>query len=191
MGKYAAAADDPGINGDFDTSTAESKSSPESATTKLDRKDMATWVSGPREALGEAGIDLGYRGERLGLPKTGVGAIAGFGKRVIALLIDWIACTLVAQLIFPQDHYGSTQSGLNTMIVFFAIKSLFTWLGGATPGQRITGIRVISVASGIVQPWWALLRTALICLVIPAVVWDRDGRGLQDLICRTIVVRSR
>lgn len=163
----------------------------EPTPTRLDRKDFATWLSGPREALSEAGIDLGYRGERLGLPQTGVGSIAGFGRHAVALFIDWIACALVAQLLFPQFDYGSPRSGVNTMLVFFVVKSLFTWLGGATPGQRIMGIRIISLAGGVIQPWWALLRTALVCLVIPAVVWNRDGRGLQDLICRTVVVRSR
>ena len=163
----------------------------EAPSTRLDRKDVASWISGPRGALEEAGIDLGYRGERLGLPASGAGSIAGFGRRVVALFIDWIACTLVAQLMFPQYVYGSPRSALNTMIVFFVVKSLFTWLGGATAGQRIMGIRVISMDGGIIQPWWALLRTALICLVIPAVVWNRDGRGLQDLVCRTLVVRAR
>lgn len=161
------------------------------ARTRLDRKDLGSWISGPREALEEAGIDLGYPGQRLGMPEDGVGSVAGFGRRAVALFIDWIACALVAQLLFPQYAYGSPRSALNTILVFFVVKSLFTWLGGATPGQRIMGIRVISIDGGIIQPWWAVLRSALICLVIPAVVWNRDSRGLQDLICRTVVVRSR
>jgi len=35
------------------------------------------------------------------------------------------------------------------------------------------------------------LRTLLICLVIPAVIWDRDGRGLQDRAAGTVVVKAR
>lgn len=163
----------------------------EPASTRLDRKDVGSWISGPRGALEDAGIDLGYRGERLGLPETGVGSVAGFGRRLVALCIDWIACALIAQLLFPQYAYGSARSAVNTMIVFFIVKSLFTWLGGATAGQRILGTRVISMNGGIIQPWRALLRTALVCLVIPAAIWNRDGRGLQDLICRTVEVRSR
>lgn len=172
-------------------SSKNSGPAPESASTRLDRKDVASWISGPGAALDEAGIDLGYRGERLGLPETGVGSVAGFGRRLVALCIDWIACALIATLIFPQYVYGSPRSALNTMVIFFIVKSLFTWLGGATAGQRLMGTRVISVNGGIIQPWWALLRTALVCLVIPAAIWNRDGRGLQDLVCKTVEVRSR
>ncbi|CPU67518.1 Conserved membrane protein of uncharacterised function [Mycobacteroides abscessus] len=35
-----------------------------------------------------------------------------------------------------------------------------------------------------------LLRTVLLCLVIPAVVWDADGRGLHDRAAGTVLVRS-
>jgi hypothetical protein len=33
------------------------------------------------------------------------------------------------------------------------------------------------------------LRTVLLCLVIPAAVWDAQGRGLHDKAARTIIVR--
>ena len=35
----------------------------------------------------------------------------------------------------------------------------------------------------------ALVRTALLCLVVPAVVWDADGRGLHDRVAGTAIVR--
>lgn len=34
-----------------------------------------------------------------------------------------------------------------------------------------------------------MVRTALVCLVIPAVVWDRDTRGLHDRAMSTVCVR--
>ena len=37
----------------------------------------------------------------------------------------------------------------------------------------------------------ALLRTALIALVLPALARDEDGRGWHDRATRTVVVRSR
>ena len=157
----------------------------------MDRRDVATGVSGPRAALDAAGIDLGYRGERLGLPEDGVGSITGFGRRLGALMIDWLASALVALLLFPQFVYGSEQSGFATLGVFFVMKSIFTLLGGASFGQRLLGIRVISLDKGYVNLWRAPVRTALICLLVPAVIWDRDGRGLQDRLTNTVVVRSR
>ena len=157
----------------------------------MDRRDVATWVSGPRAALDAAGIDIGYRGERLGLPPEGVGSVAGYGRRFGALFIDWIASALGARLLFPQFSYGTQQSGVATLIVFFIMKSALTMLGGASFGQRILGIRVIALGKPYVNPWRALLRTLLICLVIPAVIWDRDGRGLQDRAAGTVVVKAR
>jgi hypothetical protein len=37
----------------------------------------------------------------------------------------------------------------------------------------------------------AVLRTALIAVVVPPLVRDRDGRGWHDRATRTVVVRSR
>lgn len=34
-----------------------------------------------------------------------------------------------------------------------------------------------------------LLRTLLLALVIPALIWDRDGRGLHDRLARAVQVR--
>jgi uncharacterized RDD family membrane protein YckC len=40
-----------------------------------------------------------------------------------------------------------------------------------------------------VKPGAIFIRTFLIALVIPAVVTDKDGRGLHDRIAKTVVMR--
>ena len=60
---------------------------------------------------------------------------------------------------------------------------------GSTPGKRLFGLRVVALGTGRVQPLRALLRTALLCLAIPALIWDRDGRGLHDRLAGTVEVR--
>ena len=157
----------------------------------MDRRDVATWVSGPRAALEASGIELGYKGERLGLPEDGIGSIAGYGRRIGALFVDWIASALVGQLLFPQFAYGSQSSALVTLAIFFIMKSVFTIFGGASFGQRLFGIRVVAFGRPYVGPLKAILRTVLICLVVPAAIWDRDGRGLQDKATQTVVVQAR
>ncbi len=157
----------------------------------MDRRDIGSWVSGPRTALEASGIDLGYRGERLGLPQYGVGSVSGFGRRAVALFIDWIASALVATLIFPQWPYGSEQSAFATLGIFFVVKSIFTAFGGASFGQRIMGARVQPLGRAYINPFRAILRSFLICLVIPPVIWDRDGRGLHDKAVGTVVVKTR
>ena len=40
------------------------------------------------------------------------------------------------------------------------------------------------------RPWRPLVRTLLLCLAIPALVWDRDQRGLHDRIAGTVLIRA-
>lgn len=157
----------------------------------MDRQDVGSWVSGPRSALDAAGVDLGYRGEQLGLPEEGVGSVAGIGRRFAAIFIDWICCAVVAALLFPQYPYGSSGSGWLTLAVFFVVKSIFTVLGGGSFGQRLCGIRVISLTKPFINPGWAMLRTALLCLAVPALIWDRDSRGLHERATNTVTVKAR
>lgn len=80
------------------------------------------------------------------MPENGPGSAATLGRRIGAIFIDWIACAIVAQLIFPQFSYGSQGSAMATLGVFFVVVSIFTVLGGASFGQRIVGIRVAALA---------------------------------------------
>jgi len=116
---------------------------------------------------------------------------AWFGRRVVAFLIDWFASILVAVFAFPQFPYSSNGSMAATLGVFFFEVCILTWLTGASFGQRIVGLRVVSINEGRLPLWRVLIRTALICLVIPAVVYDDDGRGVHDRIANTRVLRVR
>lgn len=60
---------------------------------------------------------------------------------------------------------------------------------GCTPGKRILGIRVVAENGGRLTFGRVIVRSALVCLVIPALVWDRDGRGLHDRLARAVQVR--
>ena len=68
----------------------------------LSRKDVFSWMGGPRAAVETSGIELGYRGQRLGFPEAGPGSVATFNRRTVAILIDWIASLLVARTIEAQ-----------------------------------------------------------------------------------------
>ena len=64
---------------------------------------------------------------------------------------------------------------------------------GSTFGMRLLGLRVLALGQPGQLPaaWRVLVRTVLLCLVIPAAIWDRDGRGLHDKAAGTVVVRAR
>jgi hypothetical protein len=63
---------------------------------------------------------MDYRGARLGLPADGPGSVAGIGRRVLAISLDWLACILVSRLAFGQFAYGSPEAGTVILVVFFA-----------------------------------------------------------------------
>lgn len=48
---------------------------------------------------------------------------------------------------------------------------------------------MVALSTGTVSPGRALLRTVLLCLAVPALIWDRDGRGLHDRLAKTVEVR--
>jgi uncharacterized RDD family membrane protein YckC len=63
---------------------------------------------------------------------------------------------------------------------------------GTTIGHRLVGVRVVREERapyvGIVK---AAVRTVLLVLVIPAVVWDEEKRGLHDVAAGTRVVSAK
>jgi uncharacterized RDD family membrane protein YckC len=151
------------------------------------RQAIGSWLSGPRAAAEEAGVDFGYRGEQLGLPEHGPGSIARPGRRMGALAVDWGLCLLIAYGLLTDGYDQAT--GNWALLVFFALGVLTVGSVGFTPGKRLLGLRVVAEGGGRLNPLRVLLRTALLCVAVPALIWDRDGRGLHDRLARTIEVR--
>jgi uncharacterized RDD family membrane protein YckC len=114
---------------------------------------------------------------------------AGFGRRLAALAIDWFASIGLAVLFFRQYSYGSPESMIATTLIFYVEILFFTFLLAASFGQKILGLRVISITGGRLALWRIAVRTLLILLVIPALVMDSDGRGLHDRMVGSVVVR--
>jgi uncharacterized RDD family membrane protein YckC len=152
------------------------------------RQAIGSWLSGPRAAAEEAGTDFGYRGEQLGLPEQGPGSIARPGRRLGALAVDWGLCVLIAYGLLTDGYNQAT--GNWALLIFFALSALTVGTVGFTPGKRLFGLRVVPEAGGRLNPLRALLRTVLLCLALPALIWDRDGRGLHDRLARTVEVRG-
>ena len=125
-----------------------------------------------------------------GLPPSLPGEVAGFGRRVAALALDWLVSTGVALLLVGSSGYLSNQASLATLLVFATEVTAFTWLMGASFGQRLLGLSVVRTDGQRLSLGRALLRTLLICLVIPAVVMDSYGRGLHDRAVDSIVIRT-
>jgi uncharacterized RDD family membrane protein YckC len=167
-----------------------------------DREDIGSWLGGG--PTGSDGPGVG-RGARLGLPESGPGSLAPVGRRAIALVIDWMACLLISGAFFAVDPDAFLLSRGNSMATLgiFALENvLLVGSIGNTLGHRLLGLRVRRVFpakdGGNNDPVWAtaapgflsaLVRTILLCLVVPAAVWDADGRGLHDRVAGTAIVR--
>jgi uncharacterized RDD family membrane protein YckC len=131
-----------------------------------------------------------YAGQRLGLPADGPGSVASWGKRVLALFVDWTASLLVAALFTGGAALSSHGwEAWLPMLVFLVEATVLTPLLGGSFGQVLTRVAVLRVDRRPLSLLAALLRTALICLVVPPLFANLDRRGLHDLAVRTVTVR--
>ncbi|TQM61157.1 RDD family protein [Klugiella xanthotipulae] len=122
-----------------------------------------------------------WPGERLGMPRTGSGSIARVGRRVLALIIDWGYSSVIALAFF---NYNS----LAILIIFFVAQVVFIPTIGGSVGHRIAGLRVVSLRGGWIGVWRPFLRSLLLCLILPAIVWDSDQRAFHDKIPGTVLI---
>ena len=170
------------------------------------REDLGSWLEGTPGRSVPDGASVHQIGER-----------AGIGRRLGALSVDWAASLAVSGLLWPSDAGAVLPllagDPMVTLAVFAGSTAVLVGLLGHTLGHRLLGLRVVrgpeaadgsspvgrarstvrpadgtgsSAAPGLLA---AAVRTALLCLVIPAVVWDRSGRGLHDVLARTAIVR--
>ena len=109
---------------------------------------------------------------------------ASWPRRALALLVDWLASTLVVILVIgPAGWLEDPASGFYVLGVFALESTLLTALLGGSFGKLVTRLRVVR-SDGSGRPLdllRCLLRAVLVCLVIPPLVYRPDGRGLHDL----------
>ena len=124
-----------------------------------------------------------WPGERLGLPESGSGSMGRVGRRLLAIFIDWGLAALPAYALV-----GGDVPQLWNILFFAVLQIIFIPTIGGSLGHRICGMRIISLNGGWVGFWRPTVRTVLLCLVIPVLVWDSDQRGFHDKIAGTALV---
>ena len=102
--------------------------------------------------------------------------------------IDWLACYLITNAF----HIGAAKDKSATiLLIFFLEVSILTWLQGASLGHRLLGLKVIDYRTGgRVKLTQALIRTFLICIVITAITYDEENRGIHERLSGTKLVRA-
>jgi uncharacterized RDD family membrane protein YckC len=142
-----------------------------------EQRRAGDWLTGMLTAKS----DSRYPGERLGLPEEGPRSVARTGRRLAALCLDWLLCTIIA--------VGTLHSQSWTIAIFAVEVWLLTAVTGFTVGKRILGIRVARLDGRPVGFWWALVRTLLLLTVVAPLVTDGDLRGLHDRAANTVVIK--
>ncbi|WAP50907.1 RDD family protein [Arthrobacter sp. ATA002] len=144
----------------------------------VDRRSLGSWLEGPPSD------ENTWPGKRLGRPKSGPGSIGRVGPRLGAIIIDWTVASVIS--------YGFFGGSATATLAVFAIEQiLLVGLLGYSIGHRVFSLQVQRMdgrAAGFLP---ALVRSVLLCVVIPAVVFDADQRGLHDRAMGTVLVKVR
>jgi uncharacterized RDD family membrane protein YckC len=123
-----------------------------------------------------------WPGRRLGLPQSGPRSVGRFGRRLGALAIDWLLASLVSLAFFSYDKWA-------TLAIFAVAQIVFLITLNGSVGHLIVGLRVVPMSGGWIGVLRPIGRTLLLCIVLPAVIWDRDQRGMHDRLAGTVLVR--
>ncbi len=129
-----------------------------------------------------------WPGERLGLPESGRGSVGRVGRRIAALLIDWASAMLLALLFTPYD---SVAYNFVTPLVFVVLQIVFIPTIGGSIGHRLLGMAVVPLEGGWIGIRRPVVRSLLLIIIVPALVWDSDQRGFHDKVAGTVLIRSR
>ena len=131
-----------------------------------------------------------YPGERLGLPENGPGSLAPLGRRLGALMIDWLISYGLAALALRVGVFSEQALATAVLAIWFVLGVVAVRLFSFTPGQLALGLQVAAVDGRVpVGIGRAVVRGLLVGTVVPALFTDFDGRGLQDRLTGTAVVR--
>ncbi|OLL71266.1 hypothetical protein Ae168Ps1_5769c [Pseudonocardia sp. Ae168_Ps1] len=154
---------------------------------------MARWIESwqPGSPSGSGADPGGHRGKQFGLPASGHYSVAGFGRRLLGVCLDWLLAYLLVLLVAGSAAIGTSDFGWWILGTWFVITVLTVAVLGGSPGHLALGMRVartdMAQQVGVSK---ALVRTAMIAVVLPPFFLDSDGRGWHDRASTTIVVRT-
>ena len=117
------------------------------------------------------------------------------GRRLMGITIDWLACYAISLGFFAGS--GSfidrvPEARVRVVILFFAQYSISVALGGASFGHRLVGLKVVRFSDGqsptLLQ---SLVRTLLLAPVVTAITFDDNGRGINERLSNTVLIKTK
>jgi len=113
-----------------------------------------------------------------------------YGRRMAALALDWLACYAIVAALSGGVNKMSPNSSLYVLVIFFLEVWILTALQGGTLGHRLFGMRVVRFEDGgAISLSQALIRTVLLVLVVTAVTFDVNGRGIHERLSGSVLTR--
>jgi uncharacterized RDD family membrane protein YckC len=113
-----------------------------------------------------------------------------YGRRMAALALDWLACYAIVAALSGGVNKMSPNSSLYVLVIFFLEVWILTALQGGTLGHRLFGMRVVRFEDGgAISIRQALIRTMLLVLVVTAVTFDQNGRGIHERLSGSVLTR--
>jgi uncharacterized RDD family membrane protein YckC len=132
---------------------------------------------------------------------TGFDRLAGMyprisqGRRMLGITIDWIAAYAVTLGFFAgSGTFLERSRGIGgTVLLVLALEYLIlVSLGGSSFGHRIVGLKVVRFSDGgVATPLQALIRTLLMVIIITAITFDENGRGVNERLSNTVLISTR
>lgn len=133
--------------------------------------------------------------------------LAGFFRRLGAFAVDWIALSILADIVrFAYTSGGAAEGEMMNLdagmllsaMLFLLYFTLFTGEGGQTLGKKVLGIKVVRTDGSPITYSRSLLRACgygvstffFTFLGFLWAGWDRRKQGWHDKIAGTVVIRT-
>lgn len=112
--------------------------------------------------------------------------VPSLARRFGALLIDWALCLLATNL-----YAAPIRDSWAPVVTLIAVYGFFIGLFAQTPGMWVCRLNCVGYADGRrIGVLRALLRGALLGLVVPALIMDGESRGLHDRAAGSVMVKA-
>lgn len=115
------------------------------------------------------------------------------GRRILGITFDWLAAYAVTLGFFAgQGSFLERSRGAGgTVLIVMAIEyTILVAFGGASFGHRLVGLKVVRFSDGgPVTVRQALIRTLLLLPLVTAITFDENGRGINERLSNTVLVK--
>lgn len=117
---------------------------------------------------------------------------ASWGRRVLALIIDWAVSTLIVLFLIGGRRF-TEPGGIHQLFVPLAYvveSAVLTTLVGGSFGKLATRLRTVRIDGSPrpLDPLRSIARQIMIAVAVPPLIFRPDGRGLHDMSCATATV---